>query len=143
MTDRCYICGEDNPNVLQTHHIIPRRYGGEDRPQNLVRLCANCHQAIESIYDDLFFDRVVSWGQEWDEAGQTLRDAVSSFIENELNVTSEGHIYIPTRGDEQRQEMYEDYLEFCENRRLPVHTSQMKFFQSVDKLAPEGTVETV
>lgn len=57
MNDRCFICGEDNPNVLQEHHIVPRRYGGGDSDDNLITLCANCHEAVEKIYDDDFYAR--------------------------------------------------------------------------------------
>lgn len=55
---QCYICGEDNPNVLETHHLIPRRYGGEDSNENTVSLCANCHAAVESLYGRRFYERL-------------------------------------------------------------------------------------
>jgi len=58
MSERCFICGEDNSNVLQKHHIVPRRYGGGDSAENLVTLCANCHVAVERIYDDDFYQRI-------------------------------------------------------------------------------------
>lgn len=54
----CFICGEDSQERLQTHHIVPRRYGGSDNPENLVTLCAGCHQAIEHLYDDAFYHRL-------------------------------------------------------------------------------------
>jgi len=57
MSERCFICGDDNPNVLQNHHILPRRHGGGDSAENLVTLCANCHVAVEKIYDDNFYRR--------------------------------------------------------------------------------------
>lgn len=57
MSEQCFICGEDNPNVLQDHHILPRRHGGGDSDENLVTLCANCHAAVEQIYDDEFYER--------------------------------------------------------------------------------------
>lgn len=56
--DRCFICGDDHPNRLQTHHVVPRRFGGSNQPENLVRLCASCHQAIEKLYDDTFYERL-------------------------------------------------------------------------------------
>lgn len=56
--DRCFICDRGNSSILETHHIIPQRYGGSDDPENLVTLCPSCHQAIESIYDDEFFRRI-------------------------------------------------------------------------------------
>lgn len=60
MTDQCFICGESNQNVLQKHHIVPRRHGGSDQTNNLVDLCASCHQAIEKIYNKSFYDRLFS-----------------------------------------------------------------------------------
>lgn len=51
----CFICGDDRPNSIETHHIVPRRYGGSDRDENLVDLCASCHSAIEKLYDDRFY----------------------------------------------------------------------------------------
>jgi hypothetical protein len=57
MSEACFICGEDNPTVLQEHHVLPRRYGGGDSDENLVTLCANCHEAVEKIYDDSFYER--------------------------------------------------------------------------------------
>lgn len=51
----CFICGEDNSVVLEEHHIVPRRYGGTDDEENLVTLCANCHSAVEKLYDKRFY----------------------------------------------------------------------------------------
>jgi len=56
--NRCFICGENNENVLEDHHIIPRRYDGGDDDENLVTLCSNCHQAIEKIYSDKIWRRI-------------------------------------------------------------------------------------
>lgn len=55
---RCFICGYDNPHGLEQHHLVPRRYGGSDQPENLVQLCASCHAAIEKLYDDEFYQRL-------------------------------------------------------------------------------------
>lgn len=56
--DQCRICGQPNPKTLETHHIVPQRYGGSDHPENLVKLCGACHNAIEAIYDDEFYRRL-------------------------------------------------------------------------------------
>jgi len=48
----CQICGAQRPRSMETHHIIPRRYGGSDDDPNLVTLCSSCHTAVESIYSD-------------------------------------------------------------------------------------------
>lgn len=55
---RCEICGFESARAIESHHIIPRRFGGTDEDENLVDLCANCHRAIESIYDMQFWRRV-------------------------------------------------------------------------------------
>ena len=58
LDERCNVCGQTNPETLETHHVVPRRYGGSDAPENLVDLCGSCHNAIESIYDDAFYRRL-------------------------------------------------------------------------------------
>ena len=79
MAEHCKICGEDNAVVLQEHHLVPRRLNGSDGDENLVTLCANCHTAVEAIYDDEFWDRAES-------AVRRKRDGpyVSSFTEREV-----------------------------------------------------------
>lgn len=54
----CFICGEANPQLIEEHHIVPRRYGGSDDPENLVALCSSCHTAVERIYNDSFYARL-------------------------------------------------------------------------------------
>ena len=43
-----YICqncyGKSGDKILRVHHIIRRRDGGTNRPENLVTLCHTCHQ---------------------------------------------------------------------------------------------------
>jgi len=56
--ESCYICGEPVGHLLETHHIVPRRYDGSDNVENLVDLCPSCHQALEKIYDERFYDRL-------------------------------------------------------------------------------------
>lgn len=38
---RCIICGFDE--VVEVHHINPRKIGGDDSPENLILLCPNHH----------------------------------------------------------------------------------------------------
>lgn len=55
---RCFICGDSNPDRHQEHHIVPKRYGGSDKSKNLVTLCAGCHQAVEKIYNKRFYQEL-------------------------------------------------------------------------------------
>lgn len=61
------ICGHSNPEVIETHHLVPRRLGGTDATENLVDLCGPCHNAIESIFDDEYFNML------FDKVGYELK----------------------------------------------------------------------
>jgi len=54
----CLFCGETRKVVLETHHVVPRRYGGSDASENLITVCSNCHSVLESVYDDNFYGRL-------------------------------------------------------------------------------------
>lgn len=43
---------------LERHHIVPRKFGGSDRSENLVTLCPTCHQAIEKLYNKRFYENL-------------------------------------------------------------------------------------
>ena len=49
----CYFC--DETEVLERHHVVPRRHGGSDREENLVTLCPTCHRKIEKLYNKRFY----------------------------------------------------------------------------------------
>lgn len=56
--DDCFICSRGNPDILERHHIVPKRFGGSDEDVNLVDLCPSCHRALESLYDERFWTAV-------------------------------------------------------------------------------------
>jgi len=43
---RCAFCSESNIDTLEIHHIHERADGGGNEPENLILVCANCHNAI-------------------------------------------------------------------------------------------------
>lgn len=55
MSEGCYFCG-GGEDVLERHHVVPRRLGGTDEGGNLVDLCPTCHRKLESLYDDEFYE---------------------------------------------------------------------------------------
>ena len=46
----CRVCGTPPTptTALHVHHLVPFRYGGTNRPENLVALCDSCHHKIEA-----------------------------------------------------------------------------------------------
>ena len=52
----CYICGRGHSDILERHHIVPRRFGGSDGADNLVDLCPSCHRSLEKLYGKRFYD---------------------------------------------------------------------------------------
>jgi len=52
----CYICGRGHTDILEQHHIVPRRFGGSDGVDNLVDLCPSCHRSIEKLYGKRFYE---------------------------------------------------------------------------------------
>jgi 5-methylcytosine-specific restriction endonuclease McrA len=46
---QCKFCsrgGKTSDYILEVHHIVWRRWGGTDRPDNLITVCPYCHDLI-------------------------------------------------------------------------------------------------
>lgn len=56
--DTCYFCGEPSIVAIEGHHIVPQRLNGSDEAENVVNLCGSCHNKIEELYDDEFYERL-------------------------------------------------------------------------------------
>lgn len=54
----CYFCLSEETEVLEDHHIVPRRFGGGDGDENQVRLCPTCHRKIERLYNSRFYEEI-------------------------------------------------------------------------------------
>ena len=52
----CYFCGSEGP--IETHHVVPRRLDGSDYSENLVDLCPTCHERLERLYNNRFYDKL-------------------------------------------------------------------------------------
>lgn len=86
----CYICGRGNPDVLERHHIVPRRHGGSDESVNLVDLCPTCHSALETLYDERFY-RVLGIGEQGEIVRYAAGDIAERLEQLELHVSMEVH----------------------------------------------------
>ena len=51
--DGCWVCGFDFSEILQIHHIIPIKDGGNNDSGNVVIVCPNCHKALHKAYEYL------------------------------------------------------------------------------------------
>lgn len=54
---RCRFCGvteseyqENHDRGLHVHHIVPKAEGGRNTPENLITVCASCHQTLEQTH---------------------------------------------------------------------------------------------
>lgn len=49
------ICPYCKKNIIESiHHIIPRKYKGNDTLRNLIAICNPCHNIVEEYTDQLF-----------------------------------------------------------------------------------------
>jgi hypothetical protein len=69
----CWRCS--HRRSLQRCHIIPRALGGDERPSNLVLLCAQCHAEAPNVADPEFMwvwlraHAALFYGTYWRERG--------------------------------------------------------------------------
>lgn len=45
---RCYLCGEDDYDLLDVHRILEGKDGGEYHEMNTVTVCCLCHRKIHA-----------------------------------------------------------------------------------------------
>lgn len=56
MSEDCHFCDQESP--IEQHHIVPRRFGGSDKEENLVSVCSNCHNKLEKLYNKRFYNQL-------------------------------------------------------------------------------------
>ena len=55
--NKCVFCPRKDGDLgedLTIHHIVPKRFKGEDKPENCLTVCVLCHDKIEKMYKRLF-----------------------------------------------------------------------------------------
>jgi len=119
MSEQCQICGVKRPRSMEEHHILPRRFGGSDTDDNLVVLCANCHRAVESIYDKQFWESV---GLRPTEGSNTITE----FADRMLDI-DQSHGPVP------KADLYSRYSEWCEAGNVEPK-SKKKFTMELTRL---------
>jgi len=76
----CYFRLSEERQILEEHHIVPRRFDGSDDDENLVRVCPTCHQKLERLYDDRFYDEL---GVESSDSGESTDTVIHTMIKGE------------------------------------------------------------
>lgn len=110
MSERCFVCGEDNPNVLHRHHLVPRRYNGNDDDKNIYTLCANCHEAVEKMYNDDFYEELgMAEEQKEHPTPQTIP---SRFVDENIKHSPDGWT--------EKEKVREVYSIFCKMRDIRI-----------------------
>jgi len=55
LLDSNSICPRCKKNKIGSyHHIQPRKYFGQDEPENIIALCNECHNIIEEYTEELY-----------------------------------------------------------------------------------------
>ena len=93
--ERCWRCGYEIK--LERCHIIPHSLGGQDKAENLVLLCRQCHAEGPNIADpDFFWDwlkahKATFYDTYWTEKG--MREYEFIYKKSIMQEFSELHIY--------------------------------------------------
>lgn len=53
-TSKCHFC--PRKDSIEVHHIVPQRFNGSDKRENLVAVCERCHGKLEALYDSRFYN---------------------------------------------------------------------------------------
>lgn len=81
MSSNCFICGDGQNHLLESHHIVPRRFDGTDSTENIVQLCPSCHSAVEKMYNSRFYRNLGVKGAESNpkEAITVVKETLKEF----------------------------------------------------------------
>jgi predicted metal-dependent TIM-barrel fold hydrolase len=55
-TSECHFC--PRRDSIEVHHIVPQRFEGSNRKENLVAVCERCHEKLEALYDKRFYQKL-------------------------------------------------------------------------------------
>jgi len=80
--ESCYFCGSEEQ--IESHHILPQRFGGPDDDENLVDVCRDCHEKIEKVYDQSFWSKIEISKAEYEPDYRNLDDEYTVKWEPEI-----------------------------------------------------------
>lgn len=74
--DKCFYCGRP---ANEFHHIIPKHMGGDNRPENIVRICSECHCKAHSKRS---YIRQADWGRKPIQKPENFDEVAGSYLSN-------------------------------------------------------------
>lgn len=74
--DKCFYCGRP---ANEFHHIIPKHMGGDNRPENIVRICSECHCKAHSKRS---YIRQADWGRKPIPKPEGFDEIADSYLGN-------------------------------------------------------------
>ena len=83
--NKCMECGKSNC-ILEAHHIVPRRLGGNDSIYNLITLCDKCHdktKVCEEKYIIKYQNKIQGKNIRFDYAQHVMQG--KTYLRSELN----------------------------------------------------------
>lgn len=141
--DTCTICGVTDPRVIEQHHPFPRRHlpTGFHDAFPLAILCSNCHNRIERLYDDYFFEQIgVNTGiekqdtdtdSEHPQSLPTVRELIKDFVDEECRY-SEG---ATTR----HQPLNRTFYKYLDRRGYEYNATHNCIHRTIDEFAEYAT----
>ena len=89
---KCPVCGK---LIEHYHHIIPRSQGGSNRPDNIIGICADCHEKIHTKKDSEVLAAIKKAGEKKKYSALSVLNQAIPYIYQELTeIFGEEHIHI-------------------------------------------------
>ena len=78
--DKCIYCGKKATNY---HHIVPKHMGGDNRIQNIVPLCAECHKKAHSKRSG---KKQTEWGRKPLPKPANFNEVIDKYLECDFSL---------------------------------------------------------
>ena len=76
--DKCFYCGAP---AEEYHHIVPRHMGGDNRLENIVPMCIDCHRKAHSKRS---YKTHGKWGRPTLEKPKNFEEVINQYFENKI-----------------------------------------------------------
>lgn len=78
--DKCFYCGS---KAEEYHHIVPRHMGGDNRLENIVPMCAECHKKAHSKRS---YKRQAQWGRPKQNLPDNYETVVGLYLDSKITL---------------------------------------------------------